>query len=190
MMQKLSRLTLSCLALWLTLSSQALAVNLVSNGGFETGDFTAWSTQGATNNLFQVSSVTPHTGSYSVLFAELEVDDDEIYQTVPTANGQQYTLDFWVYNIGLGDDGMHVEWEGNTVFNLNPLDIPLESWLQYSLPLTATMDGSELRLGGFDVPLGFYVDDISLTAVPEPSSLLLAATALLALVFRRRRTGQ
>ena len=187
-MRFISTLAVSALTAWLMTAGSARA-ELVANGGFETGDFTGWTTQGVISNLFQVSTVFSHTGSHSVVLAGLEADDDEFYQTVPTTLGQQYALDFWVYNLGVGADGMHVEWEGNTAFNVKPLDVPLESWFQYTLPLTATANGSELRFGGFDVPLGFYIDDIRLTAVPEPSCLGLAALGLagIGVVARRKK---
>jgi hypothetical protein len=187
-----STTTLCIVAAWLTFTGSAHAVNLVSNGGFETGDFTGWTLQGTQSTLFNVADVLSHSGTYSMFFAELEADDDQIQQTVPTTIGQQYSLEFWLLNstdgnLGLGDDGLKVIWEGNTVFDLKPIDAPLGVWTPYSLPLTATGNGSNLRIGGFDVPFAIYLDDISLTAVPEPGSVALATLSAIGFFAWRRR---
>ena len=187
-----STTTLCIIAAWLRFTSSAHAVNLVSNGGFETGDFTGWTLQGTQSTLFNVADVLSHSGTYSMFCAELEADDDQIQQIVPTTIGQQYSLDFWLLNstdgnLGLGDDGLKVIWEGNTVFDLKPVDAPLGVWTPYSLPLTATGNGSDLHIGGFDVPFAIYLDDISLTAVPEPGSVALATLSAIGFFAWRRR---
>ena len=187
-MQTTSKIALYSLAAWLSFATPTLAVNLVANGGFETGDFTSWTTEGTISNLFFVSDFTPHSGTYSVLFADIDTDSTQIYQSVTTTSGQQYTLDFWVYNLGVGENGLKVSWEGNLVLDSTPLEVPLEQWSLFSLPLSATNDGSELRFEGFDNPLGYYIDDISLTPVPEPSRFLLAAMGLVFLAIRRQRS--
>ena len=178
---------LSSLVLCLTFSSSAQGANLVSNGGFETGDFTDWTVQGNVSSLFNVSSFLPHTGTYSMFYAELESDDDRISQVLSTTIGQQYSLAFWTYNLGSPDDndGLRVFWEGSLALELVPLGEPIGQWVEYTLLLTASSNGSELSLRGFDAPLAFYMDDVSVTVVPETNTLLLAGAGLIILVLLR-----
>lgn len=89
-------------------------------------------------------------------------------------------------NYGLGDDHLRVSWEGATVLDEAPVSHPLESWDFVSIPVTASMNGSELRFGAFDATLGVLLDDICLTLVPEPATLGLLAVAVLFAARRRR----
>jgi hypothetical protein len=166
------------MVMWLTLITPSHAVNLVTNGGFETGDFSGWTLNGTPSTLFNVSTFQPHSGQYAMFIAEYEVDNDHISQIVSSVSGQQYALEFWLQNFGLGDDGLQVFWEGNLVLEQKPVLAPIDQWTKFTLPVAATTNGSELRLGGFDVPLAIYFDDISLTPIPEPSTLLLAMAGI------------
>ncbi|BBO34530.1 carbohydrate binding domain-containing protein [Lacipirellula parvula] len=177
-------LALAALVAWLALLNPAHAVNLVTNGGFETSDFSGWTLNGTPSSLFNIFDFEPHSGQYAMFVADYEADHDQIYQTVPTINGQSYKIEFWLRNIGLGNDAVQVFWEGNLVLEQKPVLAPVNQWTLYKASVTATADGSELRLGGFDEPQVINFDDISVTPIPEPSALLLAVAGVAVLVHR------
>lgn len=180
-------ITLGSLAGLLSLAGSASA-NIVTNGGFETGSFQGWSLVGAPNQYFDVGgSFAAHSGSYGMFFADLQSANNAFYQTVPTSAGQTYELAFWVKDLTNGQDTLHIDFEGQSVFNLSPVNQPELQWTPYLLQVTATQNGSELRISGYDAPGAIYVDDLSLTAVPEPATLTLAAI-FPALILRRRLT--
>jgi hypothetical protein len=178
--------------LYIALTSSANAVELIANGSFETDDFTNWTVEGELNTLFEVTDFWGHSGTHSVIFADVEADNDRISQVAPTTSGQQYSLSFWVNNgsdgnLGVGGDGLTVFWEGASVLAISPLPAQMNTWLNYTLNVTATSNGSEVKFHGFDAPFAIYLDDVSLVAVPEPNTLLLVAVGIVGLAARSRR---
>lgn len=161
--------------------------NLVNNGGFETGDFTDWTVDlaAAGSNLSVIAQ--PHTGTFSAIFSAEGANYDEISQSVPTIMGEQYTLSFWIQNLGVGNDSLQVEWEGVNVLDQTPVGTELENWVEIVVsPLSASANGSELRMLGLDNISAFLIDDVSVTLVPEPSSLIGFGLAGMLLIRRRR----
>ncbi len=173
------------LAAALALPVSTVRAELVVNGGFETGDFTGWGTQAAAAGSSFGVSATAHSGSSGVFFAAVSNEHDWIFQELPTEAGKSYLLSFWVHNLALEGDSLLVYWEGNEELNLTPVGTELENWVEITHPLQATMNGSELRFGGYDGPLVFDLDDISVTLVPEPATAALLALGGLALLRRR-----
>src|SRR5690606_7543932 len=115
------------------------SANIVNNPGFETGDFTGWGTQAAAvGSAFEVSPFQPLTGTYSVYLHGTGGQYDEFYQTLSTDPGQEYLVSFWVYNNGVGDDSLRVDWEGNPVILHTPVSTELEMWVQVSTQVVAT----------------------------------------------------
>jgi hypothetical protein len=160
--------------------------NLVLNGGFETEDFTDWSTQGLVGDSLLVADGVAHTGTSFVVFQRAGFVYDEIFQVLPTSSGQSYHLQFWLANFDQGDDSFQVLWEGSLVLDLTPPAIALEVWTLFTLDLPATMDGSELRFRGHDDPATLRLDDVSVTAVPVPGAVVLGCLGLGGLSTRRR----
>lgn len=165
------------------------AANLVVNGGFETGNFSGWNTLPAANGSFFGVDTFSHSGDFAAFFgADAQIPEyDQFFQVVPTLLGQQYTLEFYAYNSGVGNDSLQVVWEGVNVFDSTPIALPLEDWSLVSMQVTATAAGSELRFRGYDVPAFVQIDDVNVTLVPEPGAALLAGGAFAGIAVLRKR---
>lgn len=182
--------------------------NLVVNGGFETGTFTgSWSeVETAPPNSADPTTSFAHTGTYSADISNPHPSDfDLIYQDLATVMGQSYSLTFWVFNTGSGndvdsDDSLEVIWAAapslTTAFSLTPVSTTLNTWVEVTVsPLTATSTLTRLGFQGYDNSGNFLIDDICLVVVPEASAFvavgLVGALGVAAVKLRRRlRRGQ
>lgn len=185
-LQSVLRTSLVVVSATLTVPASA---ELVTNGGFETGDFTGWTVENAPvgSNLVIYNDSTPF-GSHYASFAANGGDYDGISQLLATTAGQEYSVSFWVNNFGVENDSLLIDWEGVTVQNLTPLGTELESWTQISFNVTALSDGSLFRIRGFDAQSAIALDAISVTQIPAPGvAAVLAALPLLGNGRRRRR---
>jgi hypothetical protein len=97
-------------------STSAPAVELLSNGGFESGSFAPWihcnpagsTSPGvirSTSSSFSYGGFTyaAHGGNYYYLDGAVG-RADYLSQLFPTVIGQTYTISFWMYNQGSGSN--------------------------------------------------------------------------------------
>lgn len=180
-------------------ASQASA-NLIVNGGFEddgTGQFPPNGSAGepwVSTGLPSEAVVSPiaYEGSKSAQITAL----GGIAQEVSVVSGQQYLLSFYAKDVGdvyvlginLGDTTRMSAHFGD--ISLAPLDlsliIPLEpglinpttTWTLYEFLFTSSFTGDQtVAIGSAAGKL--WVDNVSLAAVPEPTTLVAGALLLL-----------
>ncbi|MCU0772654.1 MAG: carbohydrate binding domain-containing protein [Verrucomicrobia bacterium] len=194
----------------------ANAQNLLSNPGIELGtgaNADIWTEIALNNSTMERSASMPHTGIYS-MFGNVTSPDGspgkaEMLQLTPTGSivpGNGYTISFWAKgSVGPGAvawyDGVWLDTDGSHGggvkggTGLNNIFATLSGTYQpYSGTFTAPAGADAIQLsirmeGGAFIGSGgqLYVDDVSITVVPEPTTLALAGLGAGALlVFRRR----
>jgi len=198
------RLLVFCLGV-AAVSGGVAHADLVSNGGFETGDFSGWTVSG---NGIAIDTVFPNTGCCDAVFTATSTDPNPgiLSQSLTTMAGQSYVLDFAVLDeAGFSGDSFLVTFGGfmttitgdNAAFPGNlPSGYTAESFTIPGADIGGT--STTLSFEGLSDPvsgIAWNLDDVSVTAateVPEPSAAALLGTALgmcLGLVapMRRRR---
>src|SRR5437764_11742324 len=104
----------SLLGLGITQSARA---NLITNGGFERGDFSGWTVFGTDNDVVGSNPFTsPHSGNFQALFG---FGSNSITQNVTTTPGSSYVISFWLaasVRQG-GSPSVFVNWGGSSIFS-------------------------------------------------------------------------
>lgn len=171
-------------------ATPARAANFVVNGGFETGDFTGWTLSGNTGFMgVQCPGPGPTVaqGNCSA-FAGPVGSDGFLNQDLATSAGQSYVLSFEFEPDGGTPSEFAAAFGGTTLLDIvNP---SASGFQTRSFLVTASGPVTTLSFSFRDDPGFIFFDAVSVTATPEPASLLLMATGLLAGGFLIRRQRQ
>jgi hypothetical protein len=175
------------------LLARPVAGGMITNGGFESGDFSAWTVSGpgaTETSHFGVSHSAAHSGSYGAWFGTV---DGIVYisQILSTTPGQLYLLTFDIWNIvspGYPVEDYGVVYWGSTEVD-SATNVGSFPWNQNSYLLTATDSSTEVKLG-FQNPPGYWrLDNVDVNAVPEPATTFFCGAGLcLLLVLGRFRS--
>jgi hypothetical protein len=180
------------LGMALAFGSSAMAVELVTNGGFETGDLTGW-TVGFAGSFSGVRTQFPHSGTQEAYFgATSAAGAEDIYQDLTTVSGTTYNVSFWAFDQDPATtaENLLVTFGSNTVFNGIPQrgTTSTANYAQYTGSFVATSAITRLEINAWEASWYINVDDVSVQAqaVPEPASMAALGLGALALVRRRR----
>ena len=169
--------------------------NLVTNGGFESGNFNGWTQTGGTANNF-VDSGLSHSGAQSAYFGAANATS-RLSQTLTTVAGEVYAVDFWLAN--LSDAGGNLNsfaWSwGGVVRSADSLNnVGGFDFVHYTAEVVGTGGALDLAFTFRHDATWWVLDDVNLVDtgrnvgnnVPEPATRLLLVSALLLAGFSRQ----
>jgi len=164
----------------------------VTNGGFETGNFSGWTQTGNTTfNGVQCPgpSAVVDSGNCSAFFGPIG-SIGGIEQNVTTVAGQEYRILFSLMTDGGNPSSFSATFGTATLLSLtNP---PASPMTDYAISALATSNSTTLSFQFRDDPGFAFLDSISVVPVPEPSTwmmMLLGFGTIGLAMRRRRRTG-
>jgi hypothetical protein len=182
-------------------SACATATNLITNCGFQTGDFTGWNLSGndvpgEEGNIYGVEGtdpdgISPNSGTTQAYFGDLDANAITLQQMISTIADDSYTVSFFVAqdtapsneNNGEYSNELSASFGGTSLLSLT--NVPMEGYTEYSYLVTATSSSSTLSLTlGNDIGY-FLLDDVSvvnntpIAATPEPPAWTMMLAGLL-----------
>jgi hypothetical protein len=182
-------------ALLFVLSAPMVGQNLVTNGGFETGDFTGWTQTGDTgysgvcadgSPSVDCSGYKPLSGLFMGSFGPIG-SMGGITQNLNTIAGHSYEISFFLSNGAAHPDAFSINFGGVTL--VSGTNVGWMKWQFFQFSEVATSDSTPLSFSFYQVPDYYDLDNVSVVEeTPEPASLILLASAISIGAATRRRS--
>lgn len=167
----------------------AAHANLVTNGSFETGDFSGWllsGNVGFTGVQGNFAGVNPEDGNFQAYFGAIG-STGSLDQDISTTAGDSYDVSFWLFNFGGTPNSFSASFGATNLVSLsNAGSFP---YTEYTYVVTATGSVTDLDFTIQQNPSYFLLDNISVTpaGVPDASmTVVLLGLGLASLAVGRR----
>jgi hypothetical protein len=165
-----------------------MPMELVTNGGFETGSLGPWTLSG-NGGFSSVTTFAPAAGSWNYRNGAVG-SFGTINQTVATIAGRVYSFSFDLTNEGRPTNAFQADL-GGTAFGPVFTNSGPFGYTNYSGTVVAPTTNATLRFSFRQDPSFWRIDNISLVGnVPEPASwaMMIAGFGLTGAAMRRRRS--
>ena len=140
-------------------------VPIVTNGGFEFGDFTGWTSSGNTGT-FSIETTNVNSGYYAGQFGPT-FTLGYLSQTAATVPGQAYLIRFNLNNFTGNNTNVEfsVSWDGRVLMDTTNVG---QGWFLHQFVVPATAASTTLQFGFRDDPQYLGLDDVSVSPLTVP----------------------
>ncbi|HSD70455.1 MAG TPA: VCBS domain-containing protein [Woeseiaceae bacterium] len=131
------------------------------NGGFETFSFSGWDLNGTVDltGIISFFSAPTHDGFHAGYFGAVG-SETLLSQDVPTAEGQEHIVSFWLRGGGSGGVTFSASWNGETLVSLT--DVFLPDYTEFRFEVEGAADSSHLEFALRNDPAFWYLDDVAI----------------------------
>ena len=148
-----------------SVTDSPVGLDVAVNGGFETGNLTAW-TQSGDTSFTSVITTNVHSGTYDLRAGPSS--NGFITQNFATAAGQSYLISFWVRSdSGAPPAELTASWNGGTLLTLT--NTAGQPYSEYTFEVSATVASTSLTFGFSNASSWWYLDDVTLRPAGQTS---------------------
>jgi hypothetical protein len=173
------------------------AVELVTNGGFEAGNFSSWTQSGDTDPTYTfVDPFFANSGNYGAGLGPYNGAVGTLSQSLGTVAGHEYTVQFDLANFDEKNANNFTSSFGGKILagGATP-SLPISNgssfdWTHYSFDVIAHSASTELSFTFSSKQAYFGLDNVSVVAVPEPDEyiMMLLGAGLVAFQVRQKKS--